>query len=169
MAKKKEMKAKQASGAASAQTTAQKKKSHGWIGWLIPIAYIVIFFFASILFEGGFALIGNLFSGSGNAFPFIFAVALPIQLVFSVFTIINASRIQKKTAIIPAIFAPLVIFGGIIIAFSNSPYDYWYYGTAIACLIAIILNCISAINYFNYLTTRPVPNFFRREGANNEK
>lgn len=168
-AKKKEMKAKQASGAASAQTTTQKKKSHGWIGWLIPIAYIVIFFFASILFEGGFALIGNLFSGSGNAFPFIFAVALPIQLVFSVFTIINAVRIQKKTAIIPAIIAPVVIFAGIIIAFSKSPYDYWYYGTAIACLIAIILNCVSAINYFNYLTTRPVPNFFRREGANNEK
>ena len=37
----------------------------------------------------------------------------------------------------------------------------------IGCLIAMVANCLSAINYFNYLTTRPVPNFFRREGANN--
>jgi len=33
----------------------------------------------------------------------------------------------------------------------------------------VIINCLSCINYFNYLTTRPVPNFFRREGANNAK
>ena len=166
-AKKKEMKAQQASGVVPSQTNATKKKSRGWIGWVIPIGYIVFLFFISVVAEGGISFIGNLFTG--NSFPLVFLIAFPIQLVFSIFTIINASRIQRKTAIIPAIFAPLVFAGGILVALMNSPYDAWYYGTAIACLIAIILNAVSAINYFNYLTTRPVPNFFRREGANNEK
>ena len=58
---------------------------------------------------------------------------------------------------------------GIFVFAKNSPYDYWYYSAALACLVAVIINCLSCINYFNYLTTRPVPNFFRREGANNAK
>ncbi len=162
-AKKKKMKAKQSSGVVPSQSNATTKKASGkWIGWLIPIGWIVIWF---ILSAGrGLSLIGQLLS---SAQTFIFIVAFPIQLIFSIFTIINAARIQRKMAIIPAIIAPLVLLGGIVVLMINSPYDYWYYGTALACLVAVILNAISAINYFNYLTTRPVPNFFRREGANN--
>ncbi len=115
--------------------------------------------------NGGF--LQSLFSGGGGSA--VFSIAMLIQLIFSVFTIIHAVQIEKKSAIIPAILAPAVLAFGIFVFAKNSPYDYWYYSAALACLVAVIINCLSCINYFNYLTTRPVPNFFRREGANNAK
>ena len=168
-AQKKKMKPQEAKGVVPSQSNTSTKKSSRWLGFAIPLFYIVIFLFFSFIRGGGLGGLFSLFSGGGSGYKIVFVIAIPIQLVFSVFIIINAARIQRKTAIIPAIIAPAVLIAGIVIAIMNSPYDYWYYGVAIACLVAIILNCLSAINYFNYLTTRPVPNFFRREGANNEK
>lgn len=163
-AKKKEVKVQEAKSVPSPNTTKTKKSVGGWIWALIPLVYIVGYGLIGI--GSGLAELGSIFS---NSYVGFFVIMFPIQVVFSIFMIINASRLQRKTALIPAIIAPLVLLGGIYVGFQNSPYDYWYYGLAIACLVAMILNGISLINYFNYLTTRPVPNFFRREGANNEK
>ena len=104
------------------------------------------------------------FMGSGK---FAFLAALAVQLFFSIKIVSRLGGVSRKTAFIPAILAPLVLAAGVVIFANNPPADYWYYGTAIGCLVAMVANCLSAINYFNYLTTRPVPNFFRREGANN--
>lgn len=164
-AKKKKAKVQEAK-ASTASAPAKKKSvlSSGAIGCLIPFLYIIIWVGVAV-FRGG-TFLAELFSGSHLV---IYAIVLPIQLYFSVMTIVNTIRIERKMAIFPAIIAPLVLIGGLIIAIKNSPYDYWYYGTALACLVAVILNALSAMNYLNYLTTRPVPNFFRREGADNAK
>ena len=111
----------------------------------------------------GFTLLTGLV-GSGK---FVFFATLIVQLIFSIGILKRLGGVSRKTAIIPAVIAPLVLTAGNMIFANNPPADYWYYGTAIGCLIAMVANCLSAINYFNYLTTRPVPNFFRREGANN--
>ncbi|MBO4288877.1 MAG: hypothetical protein J5865_02100 [Lachnospiraceae bacterium] len=129
---------------------------------LSNVLMIVIFCvcaFPSIIFS---VLTGVV--GSGK---FMLLAALAVQLFLSIKTMARLRGIARKTAIIPAILAPLVLTAGVLIFASNPAADYWYYGTAIGCLIAMVANCLSAINYFNYLTTRPVPNFFRREGANN--
>ena len=49
------------------------------------------------------------------------------------------------------------------------PNDAWYYGLASGCLVGMLLNVLFAICRYNDLATRPVPNFFRREGANNAR
>ena len=162
-AKKKVTKAKESTAYIAANDKPVKKRSLGLIAIIIPAVY-VFFYILFAAFNGGF--FQTLFSGGGSP---IFFIAMLIQLIFSVLTIIHAVRIEKKSAIIPAIIAPAVLAFGIYAHALNSPYDYWYYGAALACLVAMIINCLSCINYFNYLTTRPVPNFFRREGANNAK
>lgn len=123
----------------------------------------VIIFCVSFVPSIGFTLVTGIV-GSGK---FILLVCLAVQLVFTFKIISRLNGVSRKTAIIPAVLAPLVLAAGVLIFASNPAADYWYYGTAIGCLIAMVANCLSAINYFNYLTTRPVPNFFRREGANN--
>ena len=126
---------------------------------VLPIVIFCVCAFPSI----GFTLLTGLV-GSGK---FVFLAMLGVQLFLSISIIRKLSGVSRKTAVIPAILAPLVLTAGVLIFASNPAADYWYYGTAIGCLIAMVANCLSAINYFNYLTTRPVPNFFRREGANN--
>lgn len=57
----------------------------------------------------------------------------------------------------------IIVLGiGLSIGITNPVYDYWYYGMAIFCLIGMLANMVSMINYLNYLTTRPVPDFFKR-------
>lgn len=164
--KKKAMKAKEAGAAQAAKKKTTKKKSGkaGWLGCAIPIAFVLLGIIASAV-EGITAVSGIL----SESYILVFIIVLALQVLYSVFIIRNTVRISRKSALIPAILAPAVLVVGIVIAAMNSPYDYWYYGTALACLVGTIANCLSAINYFNYLTTRPVPNFFRREGANNAK
>ena len=122
--KKKKMKVKDSGGVQTSKANSGSSKKAGkWVGILIPVVYIAIFFFFS--FIDGIESIGKLFSVDGYL-P-VFVVAIPIQLVFSVLTIMNATRITKKTAIIPAVFAPLVLIAGLVIGIMNSPFDYWYY------------------------------------------
>lgn len=162
-AKKKMTKAKESS-AYIASNAPVKKRSLGLIGIIIPACYVLLYIVFMAMRGGSF--LNTFFSGTGSA---VYFLAMLVQLPFSVFTIIHAVQIEKKSAIIPAILAPAALAFGIYAHSLNSPYDFWYYGAALACLAAMIINCISCINYFNYLTTRPVPNFFRREGANNAK
>lgn len=165
-AQKKKMDPKLSAGEAK-KTPAKKngkKKSFAWIGWLIPLAYLA-FYFLLYAGQGAMALL-DILSGSYTIF---FVILLPILIVFSILTMIDSARIQRKLGMIPAIISIAVLVAGLVIGIINSPYDFWHYGVALGCLAAMIINGISCINYFNYLTTRPVPNFFRREGANNEK
>ncbi len=121
--------------------------------------FMVIFIAPSVVLSllGGFMSSGKL----------IFVVLTVIQAILSIKIVRRTNGVARKTAVIPAILAPLILAAGLMIFRSNPAADYWYYGTAIGCLIGMVVNCLSAVNYFNYLTTRPVPNFFRREGANN--
>ena len=79
----------------------------------------------------------------------------------------NCIQLKKKSAILSTIFSIIAIFVSFAIMLWSPPADAWYYGCAIACLVSMISNSLSSINYFNFLTTRPVPNFFERTGANN--
>lgn len=61
----------------------------------------------------------------------------------------------------------IIFIASAIMAFRSTPSDEWYYLATLVSIIGVsqtILGCISA---FNYLSSRPVPNFFIREGGNN--
>ena len=49
-----------------------------------------------------------------------------------------------------------------VISFAN---DWFYYGLTIVSVIGIIINALCCIKGFDYLTSRPIPNFFTRKGA----
>ncbi len=95
----------------------------------------------------------------------VYAITLLIQIMLFIKTTGRVAKIEKKTAFIPMLIGIIVLAIGLFIGIKNPVYDYWYYGTAILCLLGMLANMISMINYLNYLTTRPVPDFFRREGA----
>ncbi|MGI6506879.1 MAG: hypothetical protein ACOX4A_00620 [Saccharofermentanales bacterium] len=101
--------------------------------------------------------------------PVVYAITLLIQIILFIRTTSRAAKIEKKTAPIPMLIGVIVLVIGLLIGIKNPAYDFWYYGMAILCLLAMLGNMVSMIHYLNYLTTRPVPDFFRREGADHGK
>lgn len=98
-----------------------------------------------------------------------FIPMLIYQLILAAKQIYQVCKIKNKKAFIPIFFSIFALLLGILIPSASRPHDFWYYGIAIGCFISMLLNIIFSAFYINYLTTRPVPDFFTREGADNGK
>lgn len=92
---------------------------------------------------------------------------LVLELPAAISIAIRTFRLKRKLAwlSIPVTYA--LQLAACLLAGAHHPHDYWYYGIAAASLIGMIVNVLIAFFYMNDLATRPVPNFFTREGANN--
>lgn len=88
-----------------------------------------------------------------------------IQLICTVRSLIRVAKVQKKTAIFAIIFSLIAQIIGVVLSGKSHPEDYWYYTITIINLCAFIFNMVMALSYINQLATRPVPNFFEREGG----
>ena len=110
-------------------------------------------------------------TGSDGTVGPTFLLALIGQIVLSVKLIRNAAGSRSKIAILAALVAPVILLFGTYVGVNPEvfPNDGWYYGLATGCLAGILINALFVIGQYNDLATRPVPNFFRREGANNAR
>ena len=113
---------------------------------------------------------GTTTGSSGSVGP-TFLVALPGQIVLTVKLLRNAAGAKNKSGMVPALIAPIILALGVYVGLNPQvfPNDAWYYALACGCLLGIAINALFAIGRYNDLATRPVPNFFRREGANNAR
>lgn len=93
---------------------------------------------------------------------------LVLQVILAILQCRNIKAIASKFAFVSVAVCTFVMMGAYFIADVSRQNDFWYYGISIASLLGMILNCITSIFYMNYLSTRPVPNFFTRKGAKNE-
>lgn len=94
-----------------------------------------------------------------------------IMLLLQTFVVIYATKdvlsLENKKALIPLFFCIFAQLMGIILSGPSKPQDYWYLTSSIICNVGMILNMIFSLSYINYMVTRPVPNFYKREGADN--
>jgi len=113
---------------------------------------------------------GSTTGSSGTVGP-TFLLALIGQIVLSVKLIRNAAGMQNKSGMLPALISLAILAFGCYVGLNPEvfPNDAWYYGLAAGCLAGILVNALFTIGRYNDLATRPVPNFFRREGANNAR
>ncbi len=110
-------------------------------------------------------------TGSGGTVGPVFFLALIGQIVLSVQLLRNAAGMRHKSGMLAALIAPAILLFGCYVGLNPEifPNDAWYYGLAAGCLAGILINALFTIGRYNDLATRPVPNFFTREGANNAR
>lgn len=96
-------------------------------------------------------------------------ILLVLQCFYSTKILYRMIGVRNKLALLSSIISAAVVLISCVIAGPSHPQDYWYYGISVGCLGTMILNILASIYYINFLTTRPVPNFFTREGANNAR
>lgn len=94
---------------------------------------------------------------------FLFAF---VQLILTIKSIMNLCGVQNKLGFFPVLFGMGAQIAGFLLAGTKHPEDYWYYIISLILVVGMLFNMLTAIFYINELTTRPVPNFFKREGAN---
>ena len=143
----------------------KKGKPKAGVASCLGAAFSWVFF--GLLIAAAF---GTTTGSDGSVGP-TFLLALLGQIVLSVKLLRNAGGMQNKSGILPAVVAPVILALGTYVGVNPEvfPNDGWYYGLATGCLVGILLNALFTIGRYNDLTTRPMPNFFRREGANNAR
>ena len=129
--------------------------------------HVILWIFYSLLMMLAFSTT----TGSDGTVGPTFLLALIAQIVLTVKLVRNAAGMEHKSGFLPAMVALAVLVFGVYVGVRPEvfPNDAWYYGLACGCLLGILLNVLFAIGRYNDLVTRPVPNFFRREGANNAR
>ena len=127
------------------------------------LAYVLYGFMIALSF-------GTTTGSDGTVGP-TFLMALIAQIVLTVKLVRNAAGMKNKSGFLPALVSlAILVFGTYVGVYPEVfPNDAWYYGLASGCLAGIVINAVFAIGRYNDLATRPVPNFFRREGANNAR
>ena len=122
----------------------------------------------AVLYYGLMAAVAFFTTGGsqGGVGP-VFLFGAVGQLVISILIIRNAAGMANKSAILPGVLGLIIMVAGLLVSAGELAHDGWYYGLCLGCLGGMLLNILSAVRHCNELTTRPVPNFFRREGADN--
>lgn len=97
----------------------------------------------------------------------VFAFMVLAQIYMAVGQILELRGVKNKFAILPILLCVVIQISGCVVTDISRQQDFWYYGLTVACTAGMLLNLIVSVVYMNELTTRAVPNFFTREGADN--
>ena len=128
------------------------------------------FIFIAIFFSIVAPFLLQLFVSSGSTKPTFATVITTVPIVIGqamLMTKINKYKVKAENLNI--LTALIITIIGLVLYVIASPNDVIYYGLSIASCIGMGINAMGCINGFDYLTSRPVPNFFIREGAGHER
>ena len=134
-----------------ANTTTQKV-----VKWLVLIVFLLPF---SSVFLFLFSILSSLMP----------LVTVVVSAVIYILLISKSFKLKNKKITSCLILGLILgIITGMLGIIAPSA-DELYYGMSILNILGIIANSFVCIKEFNELTTRPVPNFFKREGADNRE
>ena len=107
-----------------------------------------------------------LYVGEGfcPVFGFVSAIFALVQMckIASV-----SSGIQDKSLLLSGIFSFIMVLIASVILILQPVYDYWYYLGAICTLAGSLVPGTQLCRVYNLLASRPLPNYFQREGGLN--
>ena len=125
----------------------------------------LVFFGIMILFSQGVItlLIQGLVRIASN-FGLITAAA--VSLAFMIRCLLLIPKVDEKSMLVPAVTPFLAVAIAFFMRWWNPVADWYYYIAAACCLAGVLVTCVALIRRYNLIATRPVPDFFRREGGN---
>ncbi len=100
---------------------------------------------------------------------FILGTAAIVLGTINVIKIIrDGSKVADKMLMVTGILSYATIVVGTLVQLAAPVYDYWYYGASLICLVGALLPGIMMIRCYNLSASRPLPNYFSREGGMND-
>lgn len=100
---------------------------------------------------------------------FAFCAYSVIVGAFQLYAIIKDTRKLHSTLLmIVGIAAYVTIIAGIVLLIANPVNDLWFYGGCLFCLLGALALSAMMIRCYNLKASRPLPQYFRREGGFND-
>ncbi|MBR6397698.1 MAG: hypothetical protein IKS06_02275, partial [Lachnospiraceae bacterium] len=100
---------------------------------------------------------------------FAFCAYSVIVGAFQLYAIIMDTRKLHSTLLmIVGIAAYVTIIAGIVLLIANPVNDLWFYGGCLFCLLGALALSAMMIRCYNLKASRPLPQYFRREGGLND-
>ena len=144
------------------------KETHG----LRP-GQIAGYIIATIVLIFSSFVIGAVIAAANNTNPstkLIFATA--ITLTVSIFLLLGGMKglryVKEKSLTVFHLLPFLGIVGAFVTAIIDPVDDIYYYGASLLCAFCAAAASVGMIAYYNLLTTRPLPDFFDRQGGNDK-
>ncbi len=106
-----------------------------------------------------------LFAVTSTEISFGFLV-LPIVIIAAICltccVVEERAKLENPTSIVPVAASFLIVLLAGMVRLLNPVHDAWYYGVSIGTLLAVCVNFLECMNYYNYLATRKLPQFERK-------
>ena len=151
------------------QRTKGKVKKAGSGSFPTFLIYPLIILGYTFLMDGVSAVISILSSMNSGLLRIGSFAALAAGGYFFVKSTELIRDVKEKSMLIPAATSFLAE-GAAFGVFCVKPFEDWiYYAGAILCLAGVTVTCVELIRRHNLIATRPVPEFFNREGGNDRK
>ena len=108
-------------------------------------------------------------NGAAAVFSGLLNVFHEIVGAFQLHAIIKDTRKLHSTLLmIVGIAAYVTIITGIVLLIANPVNDLWFYGGCLFCLLGAFALSAMMIRCYNLKASRPLPQYFRREGGLND-
>lgn len=99
---------------------------------------------------------------------FVVFVSSVIAVVVLIRCIGKVRYIKEKGQGMVILLPFVSVWFALFVALSQTVKDYYFYAASIACLASTVVLSVALIHCYNILVTRPLPNFFNREGGKND-
>ena len=141
-----------------------KTKSKSGTGAILVTIFVAVYFIS--IFAGiGSSLLGVISSSVTASHPILWSILGIGMIITFVIGRGKMDAIPGKESMVGYIATAVAFLIGLILNVVNPPYDYFYYGSAILCMLAIFLNMRDVIDYYNVLSTRRLPQFDQKQGG----
>ena len=94
--------------------------------------------------------------------------ALVLGTIMFVLILKDGSKVADKMLMLIGILSYVTIIVGTLVQLAAPVHDFWYYGAAMLSLVGGLLPGIMMIRCYNLAASRPLPNYFSREGGIND-
>jgi len=123
----------------------------------------------TLIFGVMFAIFASMIFSEPSIMRFVLGLlAFVLGTVMLINILKDGSKVTDKLLLLTGLFSYITILLGTFVQMAAPVHDYWYYGASVLCLLGGLLPGIMMIRCYNLAASRPLPNYFKREGGIND-
>ena len=145
---------------------AREKKFHPPKASTFVVSVVAIIVFVAICLSVGVGIAASAHTNPATKLLLVTSITMIFAVILLVIGAKALHYVEEKSLKIFHFMPFLGVLGAFATAVMNPVEDIYYYTACIVCAFCAAVASVGIIAYYNLLATRPIPDFFDREGGN---